>query len=79
MCSLKRLLHGKADSFLSNDYYESDIAWMELVSVHDDELYFVSNDVGDIYFNIIFVALQMYTVVSSPWHDFIVGLNAMFE
>ncbi|CAK7336352.1 unnamed protein product [Dovyalis caffra] len=28
--SLKRLLHSKADSFLSNDYYESDIAWMEL-------------------------------------------------
>lgn len=30
--SLKRLLHSKADAFLSNDYYESDIAWMELVS-----------------------------------------------
>ncbi|KAI5656575.1 hypothetical protein M9H77_25368 [Catharanthus roseus] len=33
--SLKRLLHGKADSFLSNDYYESDIAWMELDSKFD--------------------------------------------
>lgn len=31
-CSLKKLLHGKARAFLSNDYYESDIAWMELVS-----------------------------------------------
>ncbi|RDX67268.1 Nudix hydrolase 3, partial [Mucuna pruriens] len=30
--SLKRLLHCKADAFLSNDYYESDIAWMELDS-----------------------------------------------
>ncbi|KAM7254240.1 hypothetical protein ACFE04_031922 [Oxalis oulophora] len=30
--SLKRLLHSKADAFLSNDYYESDIAWMELDS-----------------------------------------------
>jgi hypothetical protein len=30
-CSLKRLLHSKASAFLSNDYYESDIAWMELV------------------------------------------------
>ncbi|KAG8643819.1 hypothetical protein MANES_11G069700v8 [Manihot esculenta] len=29
--SLKRLLHGKAAAFLSNDYYDSDIAWMELV------------------------------------------------
>uniref|UniRef100_A0A2N9IH20 Uncharacterized protein n=1 Tax=Fagus sylvatica TaxID=28930 RepID=A0A2N9IH20_FAGSY len=28
--SLKRLLHSKANAFLSNDYYESDIAWMEL-------------------------------------------------
>lgn len=33
--SLKRLLHGKANSFLSNDYYESDIAWMELDSKLD--------------------------------------------
>ncbi|XP_019419325.1 PREDICTED: nudix hydrolase 3 [Lupinus angustifolius] len=30
--SLKRLLHSKADAFLSNDYYDSDIAWMELDS-----------------------------------------------
>ncbi|KAF7814571.1 nudix hydrolase 3 [Senna tora] len=33
--SLKRLLHSKADSFLSNDYYDSDIAWMELDSKLD--------------------------------------------
>ncbi|XP_061981335.1 nudix hydrolase 3-like isoform X2 [Populus nigra] len=33
--SLKRLLHSKADAFLSNDYYESDIAWMELVSMQN--------------------------------------------
>lgn len=33
--SLKRLLKGKADAFLSNDYYESDIAWMELDSPID--------------------------------------------
>lgn len=33
LCSLKRLLHSKAEAFLSNDYYDSDIAWMELVSV----------------------------------------------
>ncbi|GJR01639.1 NUDIX hydrolase 3 [Tanacetum coccineum] len=33
--SLKRLLHTKADAFLSNDYYESDIAWMELDSKVD--------------------------------------------
>jgi hypothetical protein len=31
-CSLKKLLHSKADAFLSNDYYDSDICWMELVS-----------------------------------------------
>ncbi|KAK4338159.1 hypothetical protein RND71_042646 [Anisodus tanguticus] len=33
--SLKRLLYGKADAFLSNDYYDSDIAWMELDSKLD--------------------------------------------
>nr|XP_043612989.1 nudix hydrolase 3-like [Erigeron canadensis] len=33
--SLKRLLDSKADAFLSNDYYESDIAWMELDSKVD--------------------------------------------
>lgn len=31
--SLKRLLKAKADAFLSNNYYDSDIAWMELVRV----------------------------------------------
>jgi hypothetical protein len=30
--SLKNLLRTKVDAFLSNDYYESDIAWMELDS-----------------------------------------------
>ncbi|XP_059641061.1 nudix hydrolase 3 isoform X2 [Cornus florida] len=41
--SLKRLLHSKADAFLSNDYYDSDIAWMELatfeafIGIRDDE------------------------------------------
>ncbi|KAF5957230.1 hypothetical protein HYC85_004455 [Camellia sinensis] len=33
--SLKRLLRSKADAFLSNDYYDSDIAWMELDSKLD--------------------------------------------
>nr|DAD45461.1 TPA_asm: hypothetical protein HUJ06_003691 [Nelumbo nucifera] len=33
--SLKRLLKARADAFLSNDYYESDIAWMELDSKLD--------------------------------------------
>lgn len=33
--SLKKLLHSKADAFLSNDYYDSDIAWMELDSKLD--------------------------------------------
>ncbi|KAL9265775.1 Nudix hydrolase 3-like protein [Drosera capensis] len=33
--SLKRLLHSKADAFLSNDYYESDLAWMQLDSKLD--------------------------------------------
>ncbi|KAJ6829610.1 nudix hydrolase 3 [Iris pallida] len=33
--SLKKLLLTKADAFLSNDYYESDIAWMELDSKLD--------------------------------------------
>ncbi|XP_060207849.1 nudix hydrolase 3-like [Lycium barbarum] len=33
--SLKRLLYGKAGAFLSNDYYDSDIAWMELDSKLD--------------------------------------------
>jgi hypothetical protein len=32
-CSLKNLLRTKANAFLSNDYYESDIAWMELVGI----------------------------------------------
>ncbi|GER28188.1 nudix hydrolase homolog 3 [Striga asiatica] len=33
--SLKTLLHSKADAFLSNEYYDSDIAWMELDSKLD--------------------------------------------
>ncbi|TVU27936.1 hypothetical protein EJB05_19439 [Eragrostis curvula] len=33
--SLKNLLRTKANAFLSNDYYESDIAWMELDSKID--------------------------------------------
>ncbi|KAL6996762.1 Nudix hydrolase 3 [Sarracenia purpurea var. burkii] len=33
--SLKKLLHSKADAFLTNDYYDSDIAWMELDSKLD--------------------------------------------
>lgn len=33
--SLKKLLRTKADAFLSNDYHESDIAWMELDSKLD--------------------------------------------
>ncbi|XP_058226591.1 nudix hydrolase 3 [Rhododendron vialii] len=33
--SLKRLLHSKANAFISNDYYDSDIAWMELDSKLD--------------------------------------------
>ncbi|KAL3818355.1 hypothetical protein ACJIZ3_004260 [Penstemon smallii] len=33
--SLKKLLHSKADAFLSNDYYDSDIAWMDLDSKLD--------------------------------------------
>ncbi|KAL9690340.1 hypothetical protein QQ045_010738 [Rhodiola kirilowii] len=33
--SLRRLLHAKADAFLTNDYYDSDIAWMELDSKLD--------------------------------------------
>ncbi|WOL08617.1 nudix hydrolase 3 [Canna indica] len=33
--SLKKLLKTKADAFLSNNYYESDIAWMELDSKLD--------------------------------------------
>ncbi|XP_078157802.1 nudix hydrolase 3-like isoform X2 [Carex rostrata] len=33
--SLKLLLKAKADAFMSNDYYESDIAWMELDSKLD--------------------------------------------
>ncbi|GLJ28948.1 hypothetical protein SUGI_0571120 [Cryptomeria japonica] len=33
--SLKRLLKAKGDAFLTNDYYDSDIAWMELDSLVD--------------------------------------------
>nr|GMD36799.1 Nudix hydrolase 3 [Ipomoea batatas] len=33
--SLRRFLHSKADAFLSNDYYDSDIAWMELCMYSD--------------------------------------------
>lgn len=33
--SLKRFLNLRADAFLSNDYYESDLAWMELDSPLD--------------------------------------------
>lgn len=33
--SLKRFLHSRADAFLSNDYYDSDIAWMQLDSMLD--------------------------------------------
>ena len=28
--SLKKFLQARADAFLSNDYYASDVAWMEL-------------------------------------------------
>jgi hypothetical protein len=30
--SLKKFLNGRADAFLSNDYYDSDLAWMDLDS-----------------------------------------------
>ncbi|KAL8499554.1 hypothetical protein ACS0TY_022486 [Phlomoides rotata] len=33
--SLKKLMHSKADAFLLNEYYDSDIAWMELDSKLD--------------------------------------------
>ncbi|GMH14131.1 hypothetical protein Nepgr_015972 [Nepenthes gracilis] len=33
--SLKRFLHNKANAFLSNDYYDSDISWMKLDSKLD--------------------------------------------
>jgi hypothetical protein len=33
--SLRRLLKAKADAFLTNNYYDSDIAWMELDSPVD--------------------------------------------
>ncbi|EPS60055.1 hypothetical protein M569_14749, partial [Genlisea aurea] len=33
--SLKKFLKSRADAFLSNDYYDSDIAWMELDSLLD--------------------------------------------
>ncbi|KZV31729.1 nudix hydrolase 3 [Dorcoceras hygrometricum] len=33
--SLKNLLHSKADALLSNEYYDSDIAWMDLDSKLD--------------------------------------------
>jgi hypothetical protein len=32
-CSLKNLLRTKANAFVSSDYYESDIAWMDLVGL----------------------------------------------
>ncbi|MGE0449238.1 MAG: hypothetical protein AB7Q29_06600, partial [Vicinamibacterales bacterium] len=47
--TLKRFLHTRADALLSNDYYESDVAWMELsgtieptigpYEVYEDELF----------------------------------------
>ncbi|HEV2983941.1 MAG TPA: hypothetical protein VGX46_06115 [Vicinamibacterales bacterium] len=47
--TLKRFLTGRADAFLSNDYYDSDVAWMELTGaiqptigpyeVYEDELF----------------------------------------
>src|SRR5262245_64982364 len=47
--SLKTFLTKRADAFLSNDYYESDVAWMELkgaieptigpYEVHEDEFF----------------------------------------
>ncbi|HEX7136701.1 MAG TPA: hypothetical protein VF219_02600 [Vicinamibacterales bacterium] len=47
--TLKRFLNTRADAFLSNDYYESDVAWMELqgrieptigpYEVYEDELF----------------------------------------
>ncbi|CAA2977942.1 nudix hydrolase 3 [Olea europaea subsp. europaea] len=33
--SLKKFLHSKAEAFLSNEYYDSDIAWMDLDSKLD--------------------------------------------
>ncbi|PNX93518.1 nudix hydrolase 3-like protein [Trifolium pratense] len=40
--SLKKLLHSKADAFLSNDYYNSDISWMEL-----QEILYYSGPISD--------------------------------
>ena len=47
--TLKRFLTARADAFLSNDYYESDVAWMELTGaieptigpyeVYEDEIF----------------------------------------
>jgi hypothetical protein len=47
--SLKKFLNARADAFLSNDYYESDLAWMDLdapidvtigpYEIYDDELF----------------------------------------
>ena len=44
--TLKRFLSARADAFLSNDYYESDIAWMELTSAIEPTIgpYEVYND-----------------------------------
>src|SRR5262249_7326447 len=44
--TLKRFLTTRADAFLSNDYYESDVAWMELASAIEPTIgpYEVYND-----------------------------------
>ncbi|CAN5531911.1 hypothetical protein BH20VER3_BH20VER3_02990 [soil metagenome] len=44
--TLKRFLTARADAFLSNDYYESDVAWMELTGAIEPTIgpYEVYND-----------------------------------
>jgi len=44
--TLKRFLSTRADAFLSNDYYESDVAWMELTNAIEPTIgpYEVYND-----------------------------------
>ncbi|KAL0407952.1 UNVERIFIED_CONTAM: Nudix hydrolase 3 [Sesamum radiatum] len=72
--SLKKLLHSKAEAFLSNEYYDSDIAWMELatfeafIGVRDDEATAQVKLFGD--------NLQYFPRVSMNWKQLLL-LNSL--
>ena len=49
---MKLLLRTKAEAFLSDDYYESDLAWMELVRLPNAHQTRVESGFGGVRFDV---------------------------